>query len=403
MSSSEKSAQWPKAIIHVDMDAFYASVEQLDNPELRGKPVIVGGSPEQRGVVSAASYEARKFGVHSAMPSVTAHRLCPQGIFLPVRMSRYVELSGQIHEILLSFTPLVEPLSIDEAFLDVTGSQALFGAPETIGHSIKDRIRRETGLVASVGVAPNKFLAKIASDIRKPDGFMVVREEEKIAFLAALPVRRIWGVGKVTEKALERLGIRTIGELQTYPAGELVKRYGAQGESLHELALGIDKSEVVGDREAKSISSENTYAQDIEDLPTLRANLLEMTCDVARRLREQRLIGRTVHLKIRYADFKTITRSETLGEPSDSSDLLWEAARGLFEKWARSAQAVRLLGFGVSGLRKAGTVQGLLFEQKQIEKLRRVDKAADRIRERFGDGALRRGWSKPESEENGED
>ena len=300
-------------ILHCDMDAFYASVEERERPELVGKPVIVGGSPEKRGVVSAANYVARKYCVHSAMPAATARWLCPQGIFLPPRISYYAEISRQIREIFERFTPLVEPLSLDEAFLDVTGSEKLFGSAAEIGQKIKLTVREEIGLVVSVGVAPNKFLAKIASDLNKPDGFLVVEKVQE--FLDPLPVERLWGVGKQSSKVFERLGIRTIGQLRQWPVETLVSRFGSQGKHLWQLAHGIDDRPVVPEREAKSISHETTFEHDVDDQDVLRAWLADLTEQVGWRLRRHGLRGRTVRLKVRFADFSTITRSQTLSEP----------------------------------------------------------------------------------------
>lgn len=288
-------------IIHVDMDAFYAAVEVRDNPELAGKPVIVGGSAGQRGVVSTASYEARKFGVHSAMPAVTARRLCPQGIFLPVRMSHYAQVSRQIQEVFHRYTPLVEPLSLDEAFLDVTGSEGLFGSTREIASKIKADILKEVRLVASVGVAPCKFVAKVASDFGKPDGYIVVEEGKVQEILDPLPVGRIWGVGKVAGKEFHHLGIETIGQLRQMALAEVEKQFGRWGQQFWELANGIDDRKVVPDREAKSISHETTFATDISDMEVLRAVLLELTEQVAWRLRRHELRGKTVQLKVRYA------------------------------------------------------------------------------------------------------
>ncbi len=272
-------------ILHVDMDAFYASIEQRDHPELRGKPVIVGGIGP-RGVVSAASYEARPFGVHSAMPMKTARRLCPQGVFLPVRMAHYSQVSRQIREILLSFTPRVEPLSLDEAFLDVHGCEGLHGPAPEIARQVKDRIKTETGLTASVGVAPNKSLAKLAGDLRKPDGLVVVPPERVQAFLAPLPVGRIWGVGAKAEKRLHSLGVRTIGQLAALPERLLIDHFGKKmGRHVWQLAHGHDDRTVTPDREAKSISTETTFAQDVSDLEALRVCLLDLTDHLAGRLR----------------------------------------------------------------------------------------------------------------------
>jgi DNA polymerase IV len=258
-------------ILHVDMDAFYASVEEREHPDLAGKPLIVGGMPAGRGVVAAANYEVRKYGVHSAMPTATALRLCPQATVIPPRLSFYAEVSGQIRDIFDHYTPLVEPLSLDEAFLDVTGSEALFGASVDIGREIKLAIRKDLHLTASVGVAPNKFLAKIASDIDKPDGFVVVDEDRVQDFLDPLPVGRLWGVGRVTSRVFDRLGIETIGDVRRVPVDEMRQHFGQTGEHLWQLAHGIDERRVVPDRDAKSISHETTFAEDISDLETLRA------------------------------------------------------------------------------------------------------------------------------------
>ena len=292
-----------RQIIHVDMDAFYASVEQLDNPDLVGKAVIVGGDPKQRGVVSAASYEARKFGVHSAMPMSRAVRLCPEAIVLPVRMKRYVELSKQIHAIFQQFTPQIEPISLDEAFLDATGSVQLFGSAKKIGRAIKNQIREKLGLVASVGIAANKFLAKLASDLEKPDGFVIITEEEKQEILDPLPVSRIWGVGKVTEKALKSKGIHTIKELRETPPEVLRSIFGDQTTHVLRLAQGVDNREVEANRYTKSISSEQTFATDITDKDFLLDVLLSQVEDVAQRLRINKLEAKTITLKLRYEDY----------------------------------------------------------------------------------------------------
>jgi DNA polymerase-4 len=374
------------------MDAFYASVEERDRPELVGKPVIVGGSPEKRGVVSAANYVARKYGVHSAMPAVTAHRLCPQGIYLPPRIDYYAEVSGQIREIFERFTPLVEPLSLDEAFLDVTGSEHLFGPAEEIGRRIKQTIREELRLVASVGVAPNKFLAKIASDLKKPDALVVVAPDKVQEFLDPLPVERLWGVGKQSSKVFQRLGIRTIGQLRQWPLDALQAQFGSSGEHLWNLAHGRDDRPVVPEREAKSISHETTFENDISDMDVLRAWLVDLTDQVGCRLRRHRLRGRTVQLKVRFADFSLITRSQTLPEPTDITDVLWRAADDLLcHRLPAGHLPVRLVGMGVSGLDTTGLVQGMLFDQAERQKQSRVDSVADQIKEQFGRRALRRG------------
>ncbi len=381
-----------RQIIHVDMDAFYASVEQLDNPDLIGKAVIVGGDPKQRGVVSAASYEARKFGVHSAMPMSQAVRICPKAIVLPVRMKRYAELSHQIHAIFEKFTPQIEPISLDEAFLDVAGSLQLFGSAKKIGLDIKHQIKEQLGLVASVGIAANKFLAKLASDLDKPDGFVVIDEENKQQILDPLPVSNIWGVGKVTEKALKSKGINTIGQLRKAPIDTLRSIFGDQAPHMLRLAQGIDNREVESSREAKSISSEQTFATDITDKNILLNVLLNQVEDVAQRLRLNDLKARTITLKLRYDDFRTVTRSNTFDHPTNTTKTLWQEAEAIFLKWhKKSAGALRLLGFGTSGLKKADTGQQQLFGEPEQEKQKRLDKAFDEIRGKFGHDALRRG------------
>ena len=381
-------------IIHVDMDAFFASVEELDRPELAGRPVIVAGSPKSRGVVSAANYAARKFGVHSAMPAAKAHRLCPHGAFLPVRMDRYVDVSHQIHQIFFRYTPLVEPLSLDEAFLDVSGSLGLFGPAVEIGRRIKREIRDELGLVASVGVAPNKFLAKIASDLDKPDGFVVVDENNVQDFLDPLPVARIWGVGQASNRVLDRLGVRTIAQLRTVSPEVLRDKFGAMGQRLWQLARGIDSRPVVPGHEAKSISHETTFAVDIDDMEILQACLLQLTEQVARRLRRHELLARTVHIKVRFADFQTITRNQTLAEPTDLTDALWRTASEMLSaRLPRNHPPVRLLGMGVSGFNESGQSQGLLFDRDENTRQEKLDTLTDRILDRFGNGAIGRAGS----------
>jgi DNA polymerase-4 len=381
-----------RQIIHVDMDAFYASVEQLDNPDLIGKAVIVGGDPKKRGVVSAASYEARKSGVHSAMPMSRAIRLCPDAIVLPVRMKRYAEFSQQIHAIFQQFTPQIEPISLDEAFLDVTGSIQLFGSAEKIGRAIKDQIREKLGLVASVGIAPNKFLAKLASDLNKPDGFVVITEENKQQILDPLSVYRIWGIGKVTEKALKSKGIHTIEQLRKAQPEILQSILGDQTPHILRLAQGVDNREVESNREAKSISSEQTFATDIADKDILLDVLIHQVEDVAQRLRLNDLEAKTITLKLRYDDFRTVTRSATFDHPTNVTKILWHEAEQVFLKWhKKSAGALRLLGFGVSGLQKGGSGQHQLFTEPEVEKQKRLDEAFDKIRNKFGHDALRRG------------
>ncbi len=384
-------AEQPMTIIHVDMDAFYASVEQRDHPELRGQPVIVGGI-RGRGVVSAASYEARKFGVHSAMPMSTARRLCPQGHFLPVRMARYAQISLQIRDIFFTFTPQVEPLSLDEAFLDVRGcEQTIAPAPE-IARRIKQRIQAETGLIASVGVACNKFLAKLASDHGKPNGFVVVPAAQVATFLAPLPVGRIWGVGKKAEQRLHALGVRTIGQLAALPRRVAIAHFGKAGRHMWELAQGRDDRAVVPDREARSISTETTFAQDIGDRTVLRAALLDLADHLASRLRHAGLYARGVDLKIRSSEFRTWTRSTSLAEATHQTEMLWQAAAELFERaLVPEMLPVRLLGVGATRLARDGAVQRGLFDGEAVEKQTALDRAVDAIRGQFGSAAIQRG------------
>ena len=389
MSDATRKA---RAIIHVDMDAFYASVEVMDNPSLAGKPIIVGGTPETRGVVAAASYEARKFGVHSAMSSYRAHKLCPHGVFILPRMSRYVEISREIHRVFEAFTPLIEPISIDEAFLDVTGSQTLFGPAPEIGRAIKRRIRDEVGLVASIGVAPNKFLAKLASDLEKPDGFVVITEAEAEARLAPLPIARLWGVGKKTEAILTAAGIHTIGDVVRADHARLERLVGSYAAHMQELARGLDDRDVVPDAEAKSIGAENTFPRDIANASTLRAELDLLSERVAERARSEGVVGHTVNLKARYADFTTVTRAITLPEPTHESVVIRGAARLLLEeRLEREDRALRLLGVSLSNLSHADEVSGNLFDTPRATRNRTLDTVMDGLRRRFGAGAVRRG------------
>lgn len=378
-------------ILHVDMDAFYASVEERDRPELAGKPLIVGGTPQGRGVVAAANYAVRKFGVHSAMPTSTALRLCPQAVVLPPRLGYYAEISAQIHEILYRFTPLIEPLSLDEAFVDVTGSERLFGPSPEIARQIKCRIRDEIRLIASVGVAPNKFLAKIASDLEKPDGLVVVDSAGVQDFLDPLPVSRLWGVGRVTGQVFEQLGLRTIGDVRRTPVATLVEHFGKSGEHFWNLSHGSDDRSVIPDRDAKSISHETTFAVDLDDREVLRAWLLELTEQVGWRLRRHALRGRTVDLKVRYGDFRTVTRARTLREPTNVTGEIWQTAAELLGDCLESQDdPIRLLGVGVSGFDAGRQVQQSLFGDEEKQKLTQLDQVSDQIREKFGTSALNR-------------
>jgi DNA polymerase-4 len=387
-----------QTIFHIDMDAFFAAIEVMDHPEWAGKPLVVGSSPDKRGVVSTASYEARKFGIHSAMPSRTAFRLCPHAIFAPVRMSRYLDVSGQVMAVLGSFTPEQEQVSVDEAFLDVSSVMHQWKSPRALGEAIKLTMRRKTGLTASVGAATNKFLAKLASDMEKPDGLTILpdTQQEILEVLAPLPVKRIWGVGKVTEAALHRAGFRTIGDLQQVSVGTLVPVVGgALAEHIYALARGLDERKVTTESETKSISAENTFDEDVTDTALLRSQLIALVEQVARRLRQAGFYASTVQIKLRFDDFQTITRQETLPHPVCSDRRLIESAAGLFQRQV-FRQPVRLIGFGVSGLSTGMSPepQLALFEDpaiRQEEKDARLDATLDRLRERLGDDAVKRG------------
>ena len=372
------------------MDAYYASVEERDNPQLRGRPVIVGGSADRRGVVSAANYEARKYGVHSAMPMVTALRHCPNAVVMPTRMSHYAAISRQIREIFHRFTPTVEPLALDEAFLDVEGCEGLFGPPPDIAVDVKQTILDETGLVASVGVAPNKFLAKIASDLDKPDGLVIVDPNNVIAFLDPLPISRLWGIGKVSEKALLTVGIKTVGQVRQLSEQVLTDKFGEVGSRLWNLSHGIDNRSVVPDREAKSISHETTFATDIADRELLRSWLMELVEQVTERLRRNDLRARTVNLKLRYSNFDTITRAKSFGDASNSTTQIWDAATELLDRCS-DERPIRLIGIGVSNITRSGSAQQSLFAEEQQES--KLDSVADSIRAKFGRSALKRGTS----------
>jgi DNA polymerase-4 len=381
-------ASTSRTIIHVDMDAFYASVECLDDPALRGAPVVVGGLGP-RGVVATASYEARVFGVHSAMPMTRARRLCPQARFVRPRMARYRELSAQIFVIFETFTPLVEGLSLDEAFLDVSGSIRLFGEPSALAQRIKQRIADETGLTASVGVASNKFLAKLASDARKPDGLVWVRPEQVQSFLDPMPVARLWGIGKQTAPGLRALGILTIGQLRKADLPALRPVLGNRAEHFQRLARGEDAREVEPDRPDKSISHEVTFDRDLLDPAELLAELQQQAESVARRLRAQGLMARTVVVKIRDHRFRTVTRSRSLRACSSNTRTLYRMARALFETWRESHRntPLRLLGMGVSGLEdaKTGAAAGDRLDSRGE---RDIDRVADQINSRYGAAGL---------------
>ena len=383
-------ANGQRDILHLDMDAFYASVEVLDNPELRGQPVIVGGT-SNRGVVSAASYEAREFGVHSALPIVTARRRCPHGVFLPVRMWRYVEMSEIIFSIFRRFTPLVEPLSLDEAFLDVTGSRRLFGTPVEIAAEIKRLVKSQTGLTVSAGSAPTKFVAKIASDLQKPDGLTVVEPGKVCEFLHPLPIGRLWGVGRATQKALALLGVETIGDLARIPEEVLTRRFGEHGRHLSLLSRGIDDRDVHPDHEIKSLGAEDTYPEDVTRVDAAKKELLWLATRVSRRLRRKGFTARTITLKVKYSDFKQVTRAVTLGRATDEAREIYQAACGLLPETAVGKRPVRLLGISLSklGLWAEDSAQPSLFpDNPGNERGRRLDRAMDAISDKYGAKAI---------------
>lgn len=376
-----------RTILHVDLDAFFAAVEQRDRPELRGLPVIVGGDPRGRGVVSAASYEARAFGVHSAMSLREAVRRCPDGVFLPVDGRRYQRASRDVMAVLRRFTPLVEPISIDEAFLDVTGSVALFGDGPTIAAAIKAAVREEVGLTASVGVATTKLVAKVASDLRKPDGLVVVEPGSEAAFLAPLPIGRLWGVGEKTATALAEFGVRTIGDLAALPPDVVVRRFGKHGASLVDRARGIDPDRVHEGEPAKSIGHEHTFDVDTSDPEVIERALLGMADGVSGRLRSAGVKAATIAVKIRDPSFRTITRQRTLAEPTDMTEPIFRAALELARPEVRGIR-VRLLGVTASHL---GERDQLGLFATDDPRRRAAIEAADAIRRRYGADAVTRG------------
>ena len=378
-----------RTILHVDLDAFYASVEVLENPALRGKPVLVGGTGP-RGVVAAASYEARRFGCHSAMPMGRARRLCPEAIVLPPRFDLYAAKSRAVHDVFAAFTPLIEPIALDEAFLDVTGALRLLGTGDEIGAAIRVRVRAETGLTASVGVASNKLIAKLASDDAKPDGMLVVEPGGELAFLHPHPVGRLWGVGPATLARLERFGVETIGDLAALPEASLIDALGkAHGHHLHELACGRDDRPVEPGRETKSIGQEETFPRDVADPDALGREIRRMAERVGTRLRDNGVAGRTVTIKVRFPDFHTITRSTTLPEPFDASPEIARLALALLDK-VETAGGVRLLGLSVSNLAGRAAHQASLFAEEDDEAMEPagIQSAVDAVRARFGSDAV---------------
>ncbi|HUV36808.1 MAG TPA: DNA polymerase IV [Patescibacteria group bacterium] len=381
-----------RVIAHIDMDAFYASVEALDRPDIRGKPVIVGGS-SRRGVVSAASYEARAFGVHSAMPLFQARRLCPYGIFLPVRMSRYRQVSRVVMGCLHGFSPLVEQVSVDEAYIDLTGTEKLFGDPWTAAGRIKNSIREKTSLTCSIGMSTSKLLAKIASDMHKPDGITIIPPDEVRRFLDELPIGRVPGIGERSEEGLAKIGIKTIGDVLGVSPGFLIERFGKFGERLRAIAEGREASPVVPLSQPKSVSHEQTLEEDTDDTEILKRHLIQQAGSVGTRLRRYGLLGKTVVLKIKFADFRQITHNATLDRPTQVGRTIYGEAVRLLEA-ERLAKKVRLIGVGVSNLEPAGDrgQLDLFFERSPgEEKWERAERAIDEVVRRFGRDAIKPG------------
>ena len=375
------------------MDAFYASIEQLDHPEYKGRPVIVGADPKAgkgRGVVAACSYEARKFGIRSALPISRAWKLCPQGVYVRPRMNRYVEVSQQVMDVFRRYTDLVEPLSIDEAFLDITGSVALLGPADEIARSIKKAIREATGMTASVGLAPNKFLAKIASDLKKPDGLVVLQEDDVDQFLRDLPISRLWGVGPKTEARLHEMGFRTIGQLAAASRESLVRTLGSLGEHLYQLSHGKDDRQVVPDWERKSVGTETTFDEDTDDRDLLLRTILELSDHVAERLRKDEYRARKVTLKLRYSNFSTHTKQHSLDRLIQTGDEIAAVARQLFSQFPLNRK-IRLIGVSAGDLHRGreDPEQLTLFATSNPKE--KLGHAVDAIKEKFGIDSLRRG------------
>ena len=381
-----------RTVFHIDMDAFFVSVEEIFDPTLKGKPVVVGGKSDERGVVSAASYAARKFGVHSAMPLRTAYKMCPQAVFVPGHPERYREYSGRVFEILNRFSPKVEMASIDEAYIDMTGTERLFGPPFRAAHQLHEAVKKETALNCSIGIAGSRLVAKITSDQAKPNGIMRVVEGMEARFLAPLEVRRIPGVGKVMEQNLHQMGIRRIGDLALLSGDQLQARFGKWGLALAGKAQGLDAGSWfdadIGERgDPKSVSHEHTFNEDTRDAAQLEATLAHLAEKVARRLREHGLAARTVQLKLRYSDFTTVTRAHTFSTPTQLDIDLVEETRRLLHANRDRKQSVRLLGVQTSGFETESGQMGLL-EDERTERWRQVLGAADKLRDRFGESAV---------------
>ncbi len=384
-----------RVILHVDMDAFFAAIEQRDHPEYRGRPVVIGADPQQgrgRGVVATASYEAREYGIHSALPISQAWRRCPNAVFLRGNHRYYREVSAQVMDILSTFSPVIQKISIDEAFLDVTGSLRLFGSPEHLARTLKQKIRDECDLTASVGIAANKFIAKIASDLEKPDGLTICPPGQERAFLAPLPIRKLWGVGAKTAARLEALGLKTIGEIADYPVKGLIDRLGAWGYQLHQLAHGIDNRPVATRSLRKSISEETTYLEDVDDDSLVEHTLFTIADRLSRTMRRKGLKGRTITLKIRFEGFETHTRSRTLSDFINDADTLRAIAVSQYRSFQRQGRKVRLVGIGVSQLNTVFGEQMSLFDTPEENPTsERLDALLDELKRKFGEDAVTRG------------
>ncbi len=377
-------------ILHIDMDAFFAAVEQRDDSSLRGKPVVVGADPKEgrgRGVVSTCSYEARVFGIHSAMPISQAYRLCPKAVFLPPDFRKYKEASERIFEILGNYTPEIEPISIDEAFCDITGSFHFHGSPVGTARKIKEDIRRQINLTASIGIAPVKMVAKIASDVGKPDGLLEVKPGQVKSFLAPLPVERLWGVGKKAKEQLNRLGIRTIGDLAVVPREEAARRFGNYGLHLHDLANGIDERTVSIDEGVKSVSHEHTFDVDESNPEVILKVIHILSQKVSRRLRQDDLKGKTVTIKVRLEDFQTFTRAKTLDLRTNFADTIYANAQTLFRSFFKKGMKIRLIGVRVSHFDDAYVEESLFVDPKDVKK-EGIHRALDKLKDRFGEGTI---------------
>ncbi len=385
-----------RCILLVDMDAFFASVEQRDHPELKGKPVVVGADPKGgfgRGVVATASYEARVYGIFSGQPISQAFRLCPFAHFLPVRMHRYAEVSDRIMRILEQYTPFFEPVSLDEAFLDLTGTERLWGNPEAVAREIKEKIRSQEQLSASIGIAPNKCVAKMACDYGKPDGLVVVEKDQVQAFLDPLPVRKLYGVGENTAQELERMGLNTIGKLRQLPKAYLMGVFGILGAFLWERANGRDSSPVIPYREAKSVSHETTFETDISDANFIQRTVLALSEKVGFRVREMAAMGHVVTLKVRFHDYQTHIRHRRLKEGTDLTEVIYQTALQLLGEFAYDPRPIRLIGVGLSGLIHRSECQLNLFTKKEYLKRKRAHEAVDKLKRKYGENIVFRGKS----------